>query len=303
MRTIIWLIVINLSIFVWLALIIFILESFWVHVWLNWSWLLIYSLIFWFWASILSLLISKFTIEQIEWVRNVSDLTEDEIELIFWDLSYKIFYLKKRLNELNQKYKKDVKLWVYESNEPNAFAYWCGLCWWNSIAFSTWILILMDLDELDWVLWHEYSHIYNWDVVIITILQWFLNTFVIYLSRLLASILTDTEENWYWFWYIVLSFVLEILFWVVVTIILSYISRIREYKADLWSAKYFSNRENMILALEKLLLYSKSPEKIIDKNNEFVATMKINNFWEKLLNLFSTHPSLEDRINKLKNMN
>ena len=83
--------------------------------------------------------------------------------------------------------------------------------------------------------------------------------------------------------------------------ILAWYSRIREYAADKDSALKYSNKYNMINALRKLL----EIEKVwvpVDPNNDAVATLKINNFAWKLMNLFATHPPLEDRIKRLQNL-
>ena len=213
----------------------------------------------------------------------------------------KISVLLNKLKDLKRTEKIDnVSFWIYESNEPNAFAYWCWFCWWYSIAFSTAILNLMTPEELLWVLWHEFSHIKNNDVVAMTILEWFANTIVIYLSRIIANIISNNDEDDNeWFIHFILVFILEILFWLLTSIWLAYYSRIREYKADEWSAKLLW-KEKMIEALKKLLFFENQWLIWID-NREAAASFKIDSN-NKLLSLFSTHPPLNERIEKLENL-
>lgn len=268
------------------------------YFWLKWINNLLVALVFWFWGSIISFLLS---IWFIRWSYNIIDVNDDNIndlDLIYW---WKISYLYSRLRTLNTDYNENVKLAIYESDEPNAFAAWCWLCW-KMIAFSSWILNLMDKNELDWVLWHEFAHVRNWDMTTMTILMWFLNTFVIYISRIISDFLTPKDENWNptLIWTLinfVLTIILEIIFWIIVTIIAAYYSRIREYAADKDSALKYSTRDNMIAWLKKLLSFQNQYVNYDDWLNMF----KISNN-TKILNLFSTHPPLEDRINKLLNL-
>ena len=85
----------------------------------------------------------------------------------------------------------------------------------------------MDMKELKWVLWHEFTHVLNYDVVTMTILEWFLNTVIIYLSRTIANIITSaTSEDWkespiWWIAYFFIVMLLELFFGLLASIVLS----------------------------------------------------------------------------------
>jgi heat shock protein HtpX len=294
-------IIVNISIIIWISLIFFILSLFWIHINL-WNNLLLYSFIVWFWASIISLLVSKFiinwqyNIQKIESYPDIQDISRkydlDENKII------SLYEELKRLEKL--KWYSNITLWIYEDEEPNAFAYWCWICWRN-IAFSTAIIKLMNTKELLWVLWHEFTHINNWDVTTMTILQGFINTFVIYISRTLAAIVAnwDDDKHW-WILYFILSMIFEFLFGILASIVVAWYSRIREYKADEWSA-LLEWKDKMIAALGKLKLAEEKNLIWID-NREVATAFKIDSK-SSLLHLFSTHPPLEDRIKHLENLN
>jgi heat shock protein HtpX len=145
----------------------------------------------------------------------------------------------------------------------------------------------------------------NGDMVTTSMLQGFLNTFVIFISRILAGMFTsrgDEEEESPNFMYPIIAMLLEFFFGLLVSIILAWYSRIREYAADRDSALKYSSKIDMIDALKKLKWVAESGQIIPDPNNDYVATLKIYNFAGKLLNLFATHPPLEDRIRKLEQL-
>ncbi len=304
--------VVNLSIIIWIWIIVILLKVIFgidILSYGNYINLLIYSFTVGFIWALISLFTSKWMVRYLYWIQIITPELYNELKGdITNPISQKIVYLYDRLQELTKKYNEwNIELWIYESSEPNAFATWCWLCG-KLIAFSTWILETMDIEELDWVLWHEFAHIMNWDMVTTTILQWFLNTFVIFISRILAWFLTDfnsddeNEGNWSGIMYYLLSTFLEFIFGLIVSIILAWYSRIREYAADKDSGLKYSSLDNMISALKKLKFIVENINIQPDSNNDTVATLKIYNFAGKLLNLFSTHPPLEDRIKKLEKM-
>jgi len=301
LKSILAFLIVNVSIIVWITIIFYILSLFWIHVWTNNN-LLLYSIIIWFVASFISLLISKYIIN---WQYNIKYIKEYEdiynISSEYWIDENKIKFLYEELNNLKQKYwYSNIELWIYKDEEPNAFAFWCWICW-RWIVFSTNILNLMNEEELLWVLWHEFSHINNWDVVSMTILQWFLNVFVIYISRILANLITSDDDNeWWWILNFILVIVFEILFWILASIVTAYYSRIREFKADEWSAK-IEWKQKMIEALQKLQLFEQENLIWID-NRKVATTFKIDST-KLLLNLFATHPPLESRIKNLLELN
>ena len=135
---------------------------------------------------------------------------------------------------------------------PNAFA-----TGWNRnnalVAVSTSLFDLMDTKEIEGVLAHEISHIKHGDMITMTLLQGVLNTFVFFISRLIAQILApkDEEGNVSPFAYMGISFVLEMLLSIFATMLAMWFSRYREYKADAGAVK-LDGPEGIYYALAKL---------------------------------------------------
>ncbi len=299
----IWLFLItNLAIIVVLSLVIFLVERiFWINVtwYLGWgyTWLFIFALIFWFGWAFISLALSKWMAKK---AYSISLVTIDDYDSL--DSKQKIvFDVVKDLAE-----RENIKMpevWFYNSAEPNAFA--TGASKNKSlVAVSSGLMNTMDKNEIEWVVGHEMAHVLNWDMVTMTLLQWVLNTFVIFISRVLAWIvnnfLSDWEESGWISWaYIGFSILFEIIFWVLASLITMKFSRYREFKADAWSAKYVW-KEKMIASLEAL----KRMKDLASSDDSKFATMKISTKWKSWLRaLFSSHPELDDRINHLKNLN
>lgn len=299
----IWLFLItNLAIIVVLSLAIFLIERiFWINVtwYLGWgyTWLLIFAAIFWFGWAFISLALSKWMAKKAYWIKLVT--IED-----YYDLDSKqkiVFDVVKDLAE-----RENIKMpevWFYNSAEPNAFA--TGASKNKSlVAVSSGLLNTMDKNEIEWVVGHEMAHVLNWDMVTMTLLQWVLNTFVIFISRILAWIVDNflsnwEESNWFSWTYIGFSILFEIVFWVLASLITMKFSRYREFKADAWSAKYVW-KEKMIASLEAL----KRMKDMASWDDSKFATMKISTKGKSWLRaLFSSHPELDDRINHLKNLN
>jgi len=143
---------------------------------------------------------------------------------------------------------------IYHSNDANAFA--TGATKNNSlVAISTGLLNSMTEEEAEAVLAHEVSHIANGDMVTMTLLQGVLNTFVIFLSRVIANVVASSrngdEESRSSGIYFLVSMVLEIVFGILASIIAMWFSRYREYRADAGSAQLVG-KEKMIAALQRL---------------------------------------------------
>jgi heat shock protein HtpX len=185
---------------------------------------------------------------------------------------------------------------VYESGEVNAFA--TGPSKSRSlVAVSAGLLRAMRPEEIEGVLAHEVSHIANGDMVTMTLLQGVMNAFVMFLARVIASVVTRSDDNrrggggMYFLVVIVLQIVLGIL----ASLITAWFSRYREYRADAGGA-HLAGRERMLGALRRLA----ANRELVDTSHQALATMKINDLpgWAAL---FSTHPPLEDRIAALQN--
>ncbi|OOH88917.1 zinc metalloprotease HtpX [Pasteurellaceae bacterium 15-036681] len=185
---------------------------------------------------------------------------------------------------------------IYHSADVNAFA--TGATKSNSlVAVSTGLLNSMTQDEAEAVVAHEVAHIANGDMVTMTLLQGVLNTFVIFVSRMIATAVSSSrndngEESQSTGTYFLVSMVLEVLFGFLATIIAMWFSRYREFRADAGSAQLVG-KEKMIAALERLQRVHE-PQQLEGSLN----AMMINGSRAK--QLFMSHPPLEKRIEALR---
>lgn len=194
---------------------------------------------------------------------------------------------------------------IYDSAELNAFA--TGPSKSNSlVAVSSGLLQAMNQDEIEGVLGHEVTHISNGDMVTMTLIQGVVNAFAMFLSRIIAYAISVAmsrgEEREGGFaggmLYYLMTFVFDILFTILGSIVVATFSRYREYRADSGGAE-IAGRFKMINALKKLKAYYETPE---DDRAPALASFKINHK-PKFFALFSSHPPLDDRIARLENEN
>ena len=183
---------------------------------------------------------------------------------------------------------------VYDSPEMNAFA--TGMNRNNAlVAVSTGLLRNMREDEVEAVLAHEVSHIANGDMVTLTLIQGVVNTFVIFLARLVAGMLNNNGNNNQGggLAYFATVIVLEMVFGVLASIIVMWFSRQREYRADAGAAKLEGGPQKMIAALERL-----------KHNHESQLEGSMMAFGiaggAKKSELFLSHPPLDKRIAALR---
>jgi heat shock protein HtpX len=194
---------------------------------------------------------------------------------------------------------------IYDSPEVNAFA--TGPSKSRSlVAVSTGLLHRMRRDEVNGVLGHEVAHIANGDMVTMTLIQGVVNAFVMFLARALAFAIAqaaagnrDREESSgamsHGIYYLT-SFVLEIVFMILGSIVVAWFSRMREFRADAAGAR-LAGRSSMINALEAL----RRTYEIVDPNMQpATQTLKISGKRAGIWALFSTHPPLEERIARLE---
>jgi heat shock protein HtpX len=179
---------------------------------------------------------------------------------------------------------------VYDSPEVNAFA--TGPSKKRSlVAVSTGLMRSMRPNEIEGVLAHEVAHIANGDMVTMTLLQGIINAFVIFFARVIASVMSRSDERPSYF----VIFALEIGLGILGSLVTAWFSRMREFRADAGAA-HLSGRENMIGALRRLM----ANREMVDTSHQQLATMKINGQRGWML-FFSTHPPLEQRIAALEN--
>lgn len=182
----------------------------------------------------------------------------------------------------------------YESAEPNAFA--TGATKNSSlVAVSTGLLDMMKKEEVEGVVGHEMAHILNGDMVTLTLIQGVMNTFVYFISTLLAraisSYLARDNENVSALTYTAVSIVLQIAIGFLASFVVMYVSRMREYRADLGGAEYTS-KSKMVAGLRRLQSITAQKTQHDTKMAAFMITEPDS--------MFSTHPSLDNRIKALE---
>jgi heat shock protein HtpX len=188
---------------------------------------------------------------------------------------------------------------IFDSPSPNAFA--TGMNKNNAlVAVSTGLLRSMNKEEIEAVLGHEMSHVTNGDMITLTLIQGVVNTFVIFLSRVVGYfvdrvILKNEEGRGLGFF--ITTIAAQIVFGVLASIIVFWFSRKREFIADAGGAK-LAGTQNMIAALERLKAGVAEP--LPDQMSAFGINGKPSK--HNLALLFMTHPPLDDRIEALKKM-
>ncbi len=187
---------------------------------------------------------------------------------------------------------------VYEAPEINAFA--TGMSR-NSalVAVSTGLLNSMSKDEAEAVLGHEVSHVANGDMVTLTLIQGVVNTFVIFLSRVVGYVVdrvilkNDGRNTGIGFF--VATMVTEVLLGIVASMIVAWFSRRREFRADIGGAS-LAGREKMIGALQRLK-QAYEPATLPEGLQAFGIS---GGGHGGLKALFLSHPPLDDRIAALR---
>jgi heat shock protein HtpX len=184
---------------------------------------------------------------------------------------------------------------VYDSPEINAFA-----TGWNRnnalVAVSTGLLNNMTQDEAEAVLGHEMSHVANGDMVTLTLIQGVLNTFVIFLSRVVGFVVDRVllkNERGQGLGFFVATFVAQIVLGVLASMIVAWFSRQREFRADAGGAD-LAGRNKMIAALERL--------KMNHEQSQLPAQMSAFGIsgGGGFMRLLMSHPPLDQRIGALR---
>ena len=251
---------------------------------LNLGALLVFSAVVGFTGAIISLLMSK---SMAKWSTGaqVIDVPRDESQA--WLLE-----TVKRLAD-----KAGIRMpqvAVYEG-QPNAFATGAFR---NAalVAVSSGLLSSMSREELEAVLGHEIAHVANGDMVTLTLIQGVVNTFVVFLARVVAffvdKIVFRTQRGT-GPGYFITVLVCQIVFGVLAAIIVAWFSRRREFRADAGSAQYLGSPQPMMSALARL--GGLSPGELPKSLNGFGITDK-----PSVASLFATHPPLEARIRALQ---
>jgi heat shock protein HtpX len=253
---------------------------------LNLSALLGFSLIMGFGGAFISLLMSK---PMAKWSTGARVINQPANSDEAWLVS-----VVQRLSERAGIAMPEVAIY---DGEPNAFATGAFK---NSalVAVSTGLLQGMTKEEIEAVLGHEVAHVANGDMVTLTLIQGVLNTFVVFLSRVVGYFVDsmlrskDDESTGPGMGYYITSFVLDIVFGLVASMIVAWFSRQREFRADEGAARLLGTKQPMINALARLnsMQAGELPTS--------VAAMGITGGLGKW---FASHPPLEERIAALQN--
>jgi heat shock protein HtpX len=256
---------------------------------INVGQLLVFSAVVGFTGSIVSLLMSK---PMAKWSTGAHVIDNPSNSTELW-----LVNTVRQLAERAQIGMPEVA--VYEG-EPNAFATGAFK---NSalVAVSTGLLASMNREEIEAVLGHEISHVSNGDMVTLTLIQGVVNTFVVFLARVVGFfvdkvLLRGNDERGPGIGYRVTVFVCEIVFGLVASIIVAWFSRQREFRADAGSARLLGSARPMQNALARL--GGMQPGELPSS----MAASGISGGASGWGALFATHPPMEQRIAALNNL-
>ncbi|WP_026376702.1 protease HtpX [Aestuariibacter salexigens] len=251
---------------------------------LNLQALLVYSAVIGFSGAFISLLLSKFLAKK---SMGVYVITQPRNATESWLLNT----VKRQASQAGIGMP---EVGIFDNPSPNAFA--TGWSRNNSlVAVSTGLLQGMRQEEVEAVLAHEVSHVANGDMVTMTLLQGVMNTFVVFLSRVIGHIVDRVvfkveRGHGPAFW--IVSFVAEIILGFLAMMIVMWFSRYREFRADAGGAA-LAGKQNMAAALKRLKSYQGGAP-LPDEMAAFAISAG------KVQALFASHPPLDDRIRALQ---
>jgi len=249
--------------------------------------LLVFAAVFGFGGSFISLALSKWIAKRMTGARVI---TSAATEVEAW-------LLQTVEQQARQAGISMPEVAVYDAADPNAFA--TGMRR-NAalVAVSSGLMHSMNRDEVEAVLAHEVSHVANGDMITLALIQGVVNTFVIVASRVVGHfvdrVVFKTERGHGPAFYIT-SILAQIVFGILASTIVFYFSRQREFRADAGAAA-LSGRHKMVAALEKLQRSVNQPH-LPEQMAAFGISGKRSS---GLKRLFMTHPPLEDRIERLR---
>ncbi len=255
---------------------------------INYQSLMIFCLLWGFGGAFISLALSRV---MAKWMMGVKIIDPQTTDQELRSLVRKVHGFARKAD-----IKKMPEVGYYEAEDLNAFA--TGPTKNRSlVAVSTGLLRNMNEAELDGVLAHEVAHIANGDMVTMTLVQGVVNAFVMFLARVIgffaSQFVSEDKRNIVQFGVVI---VLEIALGILGMIVVSFFSRMREFRADSGGAS-LSSANSMISALERLKVNHQLPKA---DGQPAIASLKISGKAGGWLKLFSTHPDLDDRISKLR---
>ncbi|HEY5602259.1 MAG TPA: protease HtpX [Gammaproteobacteria bacterium] len=254
---------------------------------LNINSLLVFAAVFGFGGSFLSLAMSKWTAKRFTGARVIESPRNSTEQWLVATVQRQAQKAGIGMPEVA----------IYEAPDVNAFA--TGMSRNNAlVAVSTGLLNAMSQDEAEAVLAHEVSHVANGDMVTLALIQGVVNTFVIFLSRVIGHVVDRVvfkveRGHGPAFW--ITAIIAEIVLGILASIIVMWFSRQREYRADAGGA-HLASRQKMIAALERLKGSVNQPH-LPDQ----LAAFGINGgLGSGIKRLFMSHPPLDERIAALK---
>ncbi len=278
----------NLAVMILLGIVLSVLQRVFGIQFGNNGVLLVFAALFGFGGAMISLLLSK-TMAKRSTGAHVITQPRNEVEAwLFKTVERQAKQLGLKMPEVA----------IYDAPDINAFATGASR---NSslVAVSTGLLRAMDRDEAEAVLGHEMSHVANGDMVTMALIQGVLNTFVIFLARVVgrtidAMISGGRDEGPSFFYYIIVL-VLDMVFGLFASMIAMSFSRWREFRADAGGAQ-LAGKAKMIAALERLSL-NQGQSTLPDQIRAFGISGGISHGLRKLL---MSHPPMADRIEALR---
>jgi heat shock protein HtpX len=251
---------------------------------LNINGLLLFAAIFGFAGSFISLLMSKFMAKRAMGVQLIEQPQSEPERWLVETVRQQAERAGIGMPEVG----------IFDSPSPNAFA-----TGWNKndalVAVSSGLLQHMSRDEVEAVLGHEVSHVANGDMVTLALIQGVVNTFVIFLSRVIGHTVDRVifrNERGYGIGYWVTSMIAEFLLGILAMMIVAWFSRRREFRADAGGAN-LAGRGKMIAALQRLQ-QAHDPQPLPDQMAAFGIT------GGRIQALFASHPPLAVRIAALQ---
>lgn len=188
------------------------------------------------------------------------------------------------------------EVWIFDAPDPNAFA--TGPTKNNAmVAVSTGLLANLNEEEVRSVLAHEMGHVWNGDMFTTTVLAGLMNTFVYFIAMWVRRMFEARDQAGLG---IITSIVLQIVLSILAMIVINWFSRRREFEADRFAGKAYGPAP-MISALESIQRYVEAAQ-VEYSTQDALATMKISGGTGGWMNLFATHPPIEERIAALKRL-
>ena len=253
---------------------------------LDYRSLLIFSAVFGMGGSFISLAISKWMAKRATGAQVITEPRNDVEHWLFQTVQHHAQAAGIRPPEIA----------IYPGEEINAFATGARK---NAalVAVSVGLLRSMNRDEAEAVIGHEISHVANGDMVTLALIQGVVNTFVLFLSRIVGHVVDRAvfrNESGHGIAFFVTSILAQIVLGILASIIVMWFSRYREFRADAGGAR-LAGREKMIAALEKLKRGHSEP--LPDQLSAFgISGVK----GQGLRKLFASHPPLDERIAALR---